>query len=59
MYASVPDYTNTWQSTTNTTNNLKLDFSNNTGTINFVLWVKIDNGTNTYYDFNVYTTEIK
>ena len=55
----IPDYTSNWQSTTNTTNNVKLDFSNYTGTVNFVLWVKIENGTNTYYDCNVYSVEIK
>ena len=55
----IPDYTSNWQSTTNTTNNVKLDFSNYTGTVNFALWVKIENGTNTYYDCNVYSVEIK
>ena len=55
----IPDYTSNWQSTTNTTNNVKLDFSNYTGTVNFVLWVKIENGTNTYYNCNVYSVEIK
>ena len=59
LYALVPNYTNSWQSTTNSTKNLKLDFSNYSGTISFVVWVKIDNGTNTYYDCNVYSTEIK
>ena len=31
------------------------DFSNYTGTAHFILWVKIDNGTNTYYDFMGYS----
>ena len=59
IYALVPDYTSSWQATTNTTNNVKLDFSNYSGTINFVLWAKIENGTNTYYRFKIYSNEIK
>ena len=56
--ALIPNYTNQWKTTTNTSNNIELDFSNYTGTAHFVLWVKIGNGTNTYYDFMCYSTEI-
>lgn len=57
--ASIPNYTNSWKTATNTSNNVKLDFSNYAGTVHFILWVKIDNGINTYYDFNSYTSEIE
>ncbi len=57
--ALIPNYTNSWKTTTNTSNNIELDFSNYTGTAHFILWVKIDNGTNTYYDFMGYSSEIK
>lgn len=57
--ALIPNYTNSWKTTTNTTNNIELDFKDYTGTAHFILWVKIDNGTNTYYDFMGYSTEIK
>lgn len=55
----IPNYTNSWKATTNTSNNIQLDFSNYTGTTHFVLWVKIDNGTNTYYDCMGYSSDIK
>ena len=58
-FAMIPSYTNSWKTTTNTSNNLELDFSNYTGVVYFILWVKIDNGTDTYYDFNGYSSEIK
>ena len=32
---------------------------NNIGTAYFVLWAKIENGTNTYYNFSTYFSEIK
>lgn len=54
----VPDYTSSWTETTNTTDNVQLDFSDYNGKVYFVLWAKITNGTNTYYDINVYTTEV-
>ena len=57
--ALIPNYTSSWKTTTNTSNNIELDFSNYTGTAHFILWVKIDNGTNTYYDFMGYSSEIK
>lgn len=57
--ALIPDYTDSWQSTSNTADNVKLDFSNYTGITNFILWVKITNGTNTYYDCTGYSSEIK
>lgn len=55
----VPDYTNSWETTTNSLNNIKLDFSNYTGQVYFILWVKIANGVNTYYKFGWYSSEIK
>lgn len=58
FYALLPNYTNSWKTTTNTSNNVELDFGTFTGTANFVLWVKIENGTNTYYDMDVYSTNI-
>ena len=58
-YALIPNYTNSWQTTTNTSNNVKLDFKDYTGTAHFILWAKIENGTNTYYDFMGYSSEIK
>lgn len=58
-YALIPNYTSSWKTTTNTTNNVKLDFKNYTGTAYFVLWAKIENGTNTYYDVEMYSSEIQ
>lgn len=58
-YALLPDYTNTWKTTTNSTNNLELDFKDYTGTTHFVLWVKASNGVNTYYDAMPYSSTIK
>ena len=57
--ALIPNYTSSWKTTTNNTDNVELDFSDYTGTAYFVLWTKIDNGTNTYYDFKPYSSEIK
>lgn len=58
-YALIPDFTNSWQATTNTSDNVKLDFKGYTGKTYFILWVKIENGTNTYYDFGFFSSEIK
>ena len=58
-YASVPNYTDAWQEISNNKDNVKLDFSNYSGKINFILWAKISNGTDTYYNFKAYSTEIK
>lgn len=55
----VPDYTSSWKTTTNSLNNIKLDFSNHTGEVYFILWVKIANGVNTYYEFEGYSSKIK
>lgn len=52
--ALVPDYTNSWTSTTNNSDNVQLDFKNYTGKAYFILWAKIENGINTYYDLNLY-----
>lgn len=57
--ALIPNYTDSWKKTTNTSDNVQLDFTNYTGTAHFILWVKIENGTNTYYDFMGYSSEIK
>lgn len=58
-YALMPDYTSNWKSTTNSSNNVQLDFTSYTpGTVYFVLWAKITNGTNTYYDVSLYTSNI-
>lgn len=57
--ALIPDYTSSWKTAKNTSNNIVLDFSNYNGTAYFVLWVKISNGTNTYYDVAYYSPEIK
>ena len=51
----LPDYTNTWQTTTN----IDLDLTDYSGDIYFALWVRITNGTNTYYDMSVYSTTIQ
>lgn len=58
-YALIPNYTNSWTNTTNSSNNVQLDFKNYTGKVYFILWAKITNGTNTYYDMNGYTSEIE
>lgn len=58
-YSLIPDYTTSWTSTTSSSNNVQLDFKNYTGTVYFVLWVKITNGTNTYYDMGVYSSDIQ
>lgn len=59
LYALIPDYTNSWTTTTNTNNNVQLDFKNYSGIANFILWVKITNGTNTYYDMDIYSSIIE
>ncbi len=59
FYSLIPNYTSSWTSTTNTTDNVKLDFKNFSGTAHFILWVKITNGTNTYYDMGWYSTTIE
>lgn len=58
-YALVPNYTNAWTTTTNDSNNVQLDFKNYSGRTNFVLWVRITNGDNTYYDMNIYSSNIE
>lgn len=55
----IPDYTSSWTTTTNSNNNVQIDFKNYSGTAHFILWVKIDNGTNTYYDMAGYTSTIE
>ena len=55
----VPTYTNSWTKTTNDSGNMTLDFTGYSGKVYFVLWAKIDNGTNTYYDFSIYSNDIK
>ena len=55
----VPNYTSSWTKTTNTSSNMTLDFTGYSGKVYFVLWAKIDNGTNTYYDFDIYSNNIE
>lgn len=59
FYALVPNYTSSWKDTTDSTNNVQLDFSNYTGQVYFILWVKITNGTDTYYDMGMYSSIIE
>lgn len=58
-YALIPDYTDSWTETTNEEDNVQLDFEDYSGTIYFVLWAKITDGTNTYYDMNIYSPTIE
>ena len=55
--ALVPDFTSAWVSTTNSALNVQLDFTNYTEIPYFALWIKIENGTNTYYDVNCYSSQ--
>jgi len=57
MSALVPDYTTSWTKTTKTENNVKIDLSKVTEKVYFVLWVKLENGTKTYYDYNIYSAD--
>ena len=58
-YALIPSYTNSWTPTTNNTiENVQLDFKNYSGKIYFVLWAKIDNGTDVYYDMTIYSSKV-
>lgn len=59
LYDLVPTYNSSWTKTTNTSNNVNLDFTAYSGTIHFILWAKVTNGTNTYYDFQIYSSTIK
>lgn len=59
FYSLIPDYTNNWINTTNSDDNVKIDFSNYSGTIHFVLWVKVQDQSNTYYDMDIYSSDIK
>lgn len=54
----IPEYTSSWTETKNESNNVKMDMNGYEGTLHFILWVKIENGTNTYYDYSGYSTEI-
>ena len=58
FYLLIPDYTSSWTTTTNSSNNVQLDFKNYSGIAHFILWVKIENGTNTYYDMDIYSSTI-
>ena len=58
-YALIPDYTNAWTTTTNASDNVQLDFKNYSGKVNFVLWARATNGTNTYYDMTIYSSNIE
>ena len=58
-YGLIPTYTSSWIETTNTEDNVRLDFSGKSGMIYFILWAKITNGTDTYYDMNIYSQNIK
>lgn len=60
FYALIPKYNDSsWTQTTNTTSNVSLDFTGKSGQVNFVLWAKLVDSSKTYYDFSVYSTEIK
>lgn len=56
---TVPHYTNNWIETNNTENkaNINFDLSNNSNDDYFVIWVKITNGKETYYNYNTYHVE--
>lgn len=58
-YSLIPNYTSSWTTTTNSSDNVQLDFKNYSGTAYFILWVKIENGTNTYYDMMAYSSNIQ
>ena len=55
----IPNYTSSWIETTNTEDNVQLDLKNYSGTIYFILWVKVTNGTDTYYDMAIYSQNIQ
>lgn len=55
----LPQLTGEWIEIEKTANNLHLDFKNYSGTIYYVLLVKITDGTNTYYNINGYTNNIE
>lgn len=57
--ATIPEYTNSWVETTNTDDNVQIDLKNYSGTIYFILWAKITNGTDTYYDMARYSQTIQ
>lgn len=55
----IPNYQeNNWTKADGTSNNVKLDFSNYSGQIHFVLWAKLVTSTATYYDVQCYSTNI-
>ncbi len=58
VYELIPNYTNEWTETTNSENNIRLDFSGYSGEISIVLWVKISKASETYYDMQLYTTNL-
>lgn len=55
----IPDYTDSWIETTNSSDNVELDFSQYSGEVYFVLWAKIENETETYYDVELYSTLVQ
>ena len=58
-YNSIPNFTTSWISTTNKTNNVNISTDNYNGQIYYALWAKADNGTDTYYDCKLYTNIIE
>lgn len=57
----IPDFTSSWTevSETTTSNKIEVDFKDFTGTAYYVIWAKLTNGTDTYYDCGIYSSEIK
>ena len=58
-YKSIPNYTTSWTSATNKTDNVNIATNNYSGEIYYVLWAKADNGTNTYYNCKLYSNIIE
>lgn len=57
----LPDYTSSWTevSETTTSNKMEVDFKDFTGKAYYVIWAKLSNGTDVYYDYAVYSSEIQ
>lgn len=59
IYLAVPQNTENWIETNNVENNATINFelSNNSNDDYFVVWIKITNGNETFYNYNTYHVE--
>ena len=60
--ASIPNYNNSNWTTVNgsgSTNEITLNFTNRSGSIDYILWAKVNDGSKDYYNFAHYSSSVK